>query len=377
MGLRRVDGVEVTGVRQREAWRQNVLPPVEQVRPGVWSIPVPIPDNPLRYVLIYAFALPDGVAVIDAGWECDQAWDALVSGLHEAGYEPGDVRAVLITHVHPDHFGLAQRLRAASGAWIGMHRGDAALVEARTEKRAESLLRESMGQLAWAGAPPSVVASQLGMPIHRFPALAGPEVLIEDRDRLDLPGWDLHAIWTPGHTPGHLCFYERRHRILVTGDHVLPRISPNISLVPGQLPDPLGSYLESLRSVADIDPIEVLPAHEYRFRGLRERVGTLLSHHGDRLAEIEKAVAEHAGSTCWALTTRLTWSRPVDSMADYLVRMAVRETLAHLVLLAAQGKVRSSGDEAARWYPASDEFKDASSDEGGSDGRRRVGCRSA
>lgn len=342
--------MEVTGVRQRAAWRHNVLPPVEEVRQGLWSIPVPIPDSPLRYVLVYAFALPDGVAVVDPGWESDEGWETLVAGLRSAGYAPGDVRAVLVTHMHPDHFGLAPRLRATSGAWIGMHPADAALLGAQTEQQARALVCAGRGQLAWTGAPGSVVASQ--MPLVRFPAAEGPELLIEDGDRIDLPGWDLRAIWVPGHTPGHLCFYEHHHRVLLTGDHVLPRISPNISLMPGQLPDPLSTYLASLRSIAEVDAEEILPAHEYRFRGLRERVGVLLSHHGDRLEEIEKAVAEHPGGTCWQVTGRLSWSRPFDSMADGLRRLAVRETLAHLVMLAEERRVRRTDGAVARWFPA-------------------------
>lgn len=343
--------VEVTGILQREAWRRDVLPPVEEVRPGLWSIPVPIRDSPLRYVLAYAFAIPGGVAVVDPGWESDESWHVLVSGLNAVGYQPGDVRAILVTHMHTDHFGLAPRLRAVSGAWIGMHPADAALLSSQTEEEAGALLRASRDQLRWAGAPEPVVAGQL--PLTRFPASSGPEVLIGDGDRIDLPGWDLHAIWTPGHTPGHLCFYERDHRLLLTGDHVLPRISPNISQVPGQLPQPLGTYLESLRSLAGIDAGEVLPAHEYRFRGLSERVGVLLSHHADRLTEIEKAVADEPGATCWALTSTLSWSRPFSTFADFPARLAVRETLAHLVLLADEGKVRSSAEAIACWYPSS------------------------
>ncbi len=66
--------IEVTGIAQQQAWARGVMPPVEQVRPGLWSIPVPIPDNPLRYVLLYALELRNGVAVVDAGWNTDEAW---------------------------------------------------------------------------------------------------------------------------------------------------------------------------------------------------------------------------------------------------------------------------------------------------------------
>ena len=100
---------EDVGTVQREAWARGVLPPVEQVRPGLWSIPVPMPRNPLRYVLIYALALPDGLALIDVGWDSEESWRALVDGITETGHHVTDVRYAAVTHLHPDHFGLAPR----------------------------------------------------------------------------------------------------------------------------------------------------------------------------------------------------------------------------------------------------------------------------
>src|SRR5258708_1174167 len=108
--------IEVTGTAQQEAWRANVLPPAERVRPAIWSIPVPIPDNPLRYVPVYLFELPDGVAILDTGWPAAAAWEALLSGIAETGHAITDVRAVLVTHVHADHHGLSARVRRESGA---------------------------------------------------------------------------------------------------------------------------------------------------------------------------------------------------------------------------------------------------------------------
>lgn len=345
--------MEVTGVRQRLAWRQGVLPPVEQVRPGLWSIPVPIPDNPLRYVLVYAFELPNGVALVDAGWDCDEAWQALVAGVRTAGYDIADVRMVMVTHMHPDHFGLAGRVRAASGALIAMHPADAALVRHHDRSEAEALAGASEMQLRGAGVPERLLGSREERGLVRFDRFEGPDVLVEDHHRFDLPGWNLQTVWTPGHTPGHFCLVERDLDLLLSGDHVLPRISPNISLYPGQLPDPLGSYLGSLRKVAALEPDEVLPAHEYRFRGLNERVRTLLDHHDERLEEIEKVVIDVPGATAWGVTMLLSWSRPIESMPEHLLRFALRETLAHLVVLAGSGRLHASDDATARWFPVS------------------------
>src|SRR5260370_32900091 len=118
--------VEVTGSLQREAWLADVLPPVERVRPGLWSIPVPLPQNTLRYVLVFVLELTDGVALVDAGWDTAPAWAALTTGLAPAGATVSDVRAVLVTHIHPDHYGLAGRVRQESGAWVGLHPREAA-----------------------------------------------------------------------------------------------------------------------------------------------------------------------------------------------------------------------------------------------------------
>src|SRR5437660_819567 len=109
------------------------LPPVEQVRPGLWSVPVPIPNNPLRYVLVYVFETDRGPFMVDAGWNTDNAYDTLCAGLAHAGFAITDVQGVMVTHIHPDHYGLAGRVREASGAWVALHPVDAGLIRERYE----------------------------------------------------------------------------------------------------------------------------------------------------------------------------------------------------------------------------------------------------
>src|ERR1700735_1232669 len=128
------------------------MPPVEKVRPGIWSIPVPIPNTPLRYVSVYALELDSGVALVDAGWPTEDAWDALNAGLEEAGGSMGDVRAVVVTHLHPDHYGLAGRVREASGAWVGLHPADATLIETRYHDT-DGLVERMQELLAMSGVP--------------------------------------------------------------------------------------------------------------------------------------------------------------------------------------------------------------------------------
>lgn len=343
--------IEVTGTAQRQAWRDGVLPAVERVRPGLWSVPVPIPDNPLRYVLVHLLELDDGVAVVDTGWNTDEAWTALVGGLATAGYEVGDVRAALITHIHPDHYGLAGRLREASGAWVGLHAADAALLPARYGADVFTLVARMRRLLGQCGVPEDVVAelSEASMGVREFVSQAEPDVLLEHGRRLDMAGWNLVPLHTPGHSPGHVCFLERDRRLLLSGDHVLPRISPNISVHAQQPGNPLADYLDSLRSVRDLEVDEVLPAHEWRFAPLSARVDQLLEHHAQRLEVIRAAVSETEGSTCWAITRGLPWSRQWAEIRGHMRRAAVGETLAHLVLLESRGTLRRLDDEPWRW----------------------------
>ncbi|QNG20407.1 MBL fold metallo-hydrolase [Rhodococcus triatomae] len=341
--------IEITGHRQREAWRDKVLPPVEQVRPGIWSIPVPMPGNPLRYVLVYALALPDGLALIDAGWDSEESWAALTAGIRATGHDVREVRYTAITHLHPDHFGLVPRLRAASGTAVAMHRSDAALLRHHDEPRAHEQQAVAAAQLHQLGAPGRVAESGM-VELVRFAEGDGADILLDDGAGLHLPGWSLRAAWTPGHTPGHLCFVDDDAGLVFSGDHVLPRISPNISTIPGQLPDPLGKYLRSLDATVDFPEGEVLPSHEYRFRGLAARARDLRAHHEARLDEIRAATAAYPESTAWEITTQISWSRPFDEMTENLGRLAVRETQAHLVVLEDRGLVHRAGTRPERWH---------------------------
>ncbi|MBV8387035.1 MAG: MBL fold metallo-hydrolase [Acidimicrobiia bacterium] len=324
------------------------LPPVERVRPGLWSIPVPIPNNPLRYVLVYAFETEKGPYLVDAGWNTDEAFDELCRGLVTAGFDIGDVQGVLVTHIHPDHYGLAGRIREASGAWVALHPADAALVHDRYEE--PKPLVERMGELLMrAGAPEEEVQSLKGasMPVLPFVVTTHPDVLLEDGDKPEVPGWDLVSVWTPGHTAGHLCFYERDLRLMLSGDHVLPRITPNISVNP-QAENPLVDYLASLDKVAEFETDEVLPAHEHRFVGLQARVNELKAHHEERFGEVIDAI-ESGKDTAWDITAQMRWSRSWDRINGWMRRAALGEALAHIRVLEARGVVRQLDGEPVRW----------------------------
>ena len=233
-----------------------------------------------------------------------------MAGLSAAGRDVGDVIGVAVTHVHPDHHGLTARLVAAveaagGSAWMGMHADEAASLPSHFGDDGAS----DVDWLRRNGVPEDV-ATEIGFgadDIHEFLAIPDPTVEIADGELLALPGRTVHALATPGHTPGHLCFYDEDNELLLTGDHILPRISPNVGMQPHSARPPLGS----LRRLRVYDDAEVLPAHEWRFRGVAARIDTLLHRHDERCDEILGLLAT-SRATAWQLAERLTWSRGWD-----------------------------------------------------------------
>jgi glyoxylase-like metal-dependent hydrolase (beta-lactamase superfamily II) len=337
-----VSAVQVTGLMQHSAWADGTLPQVEMVRSDLWSIPVPMAGNPLRYVSVYAFAGDRSVTLIDAGWSTDDAWQALNDGLAVFGASVADVEGCLVTHAHFDHIGLAGRICDASGGWMGLHPADCEAItrpEFRDPTESRAADRRWRHQL---GAPPAdVELFSERDPRSTFPL---PDRLIEDADELIVQGRRLHAVHTPGHTRGHLCFVEPTLGLLFSGDHLLPRISPNIAADRSPEVDALGDYLNSLDRVAALDVDEVLPAHEWRYRGHSERVRELKALHARRLAELLSVVGDNPGITPWDMAGWLTWSRPWESYGGSMRRSAVSETMAHVVHLVRRGLLERVGD---------------------------------
>ncbi|MEV6850233.1 MBL fold metallo-hydrolase [Actinoplanes sp. NPDC051411] len=344
--------MEITGTAQFDAWQRRVPPPVEEVRPGLWSIPVPMPHNPLRYTLCYAFTGRD-VVIVDPGWDSPDARAALTAGLTTAGTSLDDVTGIVLTHIHPDHHGLTGWVRSASGAWAGMHPAEAATLPARLDHH----YRDASADRAWlirAGVPSDEIDA-LAISTDSLDALrrlASPDRLIEDGSLLPIPGREVRAIWTPGHTPGHLCLHDAAAGALLTGDHLLPRITPNIAAKDDTDGDPLGDYLTSLAKFTAFQAEEALPAHEYRFRLLDVRAKAVADHHEARSAEVIAAAANLDFPTAWLIAGALTWSRGWASLNGFLRRMALGETIAHLNHLTAVGALLPSPDSPIHWHPA-------------------------
>jgi glyoxylase-like metal-dependent hydrolase (beta-lactamase superfamily II) len=343
--------MQVTGTRQREAWLRQEFPPVEEVTSGVWSVPVPIPDSPLRYVLSYLIEHRSGFLMVDTGWDHPDSWRALTAGLESCGIPLTAITAIVITHVHPDHHGLSQAVREQSGAWIGMHEREDAFLAAHSDWVVEDGMRQ---YLRWCGAPPEhladIAARRAGQP--RPGPMARTDRRIAHGDLIDVPGLALRAVWTPGHSPGHLCFHDETRGLLLTGDHVLPRITPNISSY-DMTSSPLDDYLRSLTALRGIEPGEILPAHEYRFTDLDERLADLAAHHDERLTEIAEVLsAARTRQSAWQVAAQISWSRPWSQLRGFPRQAALGEVVAHLQHLQLQGWAeRADADGLGLWAP--------------------------
>ncbi|MET9529300.1 MULTISPECIES: MBL fold metallo-hydrolase [unclassified Streptomyces] len=327
---------------------------------GVWSIEVPIPDNPLGHTLVHVVETDRGPVLIDTGWDDPTSWDALAAGLADLSLSVTDIHGVLITHHHPDHHGLSGQVREASGAWLAMHAADTEIVKRSRDTEPAVWLEYLTRKLAAAGAPDEHIA-----PLRRARAsgrtrtLPGLRAAVPDReivpgDLLPLPGRRLRAIWTPGHTPGHVCLHlDEEHPAnrpgngrLFSGDHLLPGITPHIGLYEDpddaavtDRGDPLGDYLDSLERIGRLAPAEVLPAHQYAFTDAAGRVRELLAHHEDRLRDLLTLLARPL--TPWQIAERMEWNRPWEQIPHGSRNIAVSEAEAHLRRLVKLGRAEA------------------------------------
>ncbi|MEO3870392.1 MBL fold metallo-hydrolase [Nonomuraea sp. B12E4] len=317
---------------------------------GVWSVPVPIPGNPLGYTLVYAVESPRGAVLVDAGWNHPDAWEALSGGLAALGLDVTAVSGVVVTHFHPDHAGLAGQVRDVSGAWIAMHENDAALVRLMTTYAASEHDAFQSDMLRRAGADPAEAGQSMG---DRPAPPAIPDRELRDGDLVDLPGRKLRAVHTPGHTPGHICLHLEDADRLFTGDHVLPEITPHVGIYPFDRDDvdPLGDFLESLARVGELGPLAALPAHEWIFPDVAARAAQIRHHHEEKLDQLLALLTERPHPpTIWEVAAMMTWNRPWDALSPVLRSMAAGEAAAHLRTLEARGRIcRLSGVDPVRF----------------------------
>ncbi len=346
-----------------QTMREERRPPeaeVREVATGVVRIQLPMNMPGLGHVNCYAIEDADGVALIDPGVPSARSWQALNRRLTEAGLPIGRVHTVVITHSHPDHYGAAQRLRRLTGAEIVTHENfktywdpheeddfiREVAVPADYQAQAGAIEKALMKvtkrerhspwdrPVPWGGPPPDnqwkerlrwrivpLLLSKLWQPPK-------PSRRVMDGNVIMLGGREWLAVFTPGHTNDHLCLLDPAEGIFVSGDHLLPTITPHISGLTTQK-QPLLDFFGSLERMHTFDGVKVvLPAHGLEFHDLSGRAGEIVDHHHERLATLTKAALEAPDNelTVPEYSKHLFKPRSWGPMAD-------SETFAHLEYL--------------------------------------------
>ena len=304
----------------------------EHVAPDVRLIALPLPLA-LKVVNVYLVEGGCGWTLVDTGLHTAEAERALRDGLADAGIAMADLRRVFVTHLHPDHLGMAGTLRAA-GAELVMHRPE--LEMAREIWATDHHLIDAT--YAWFeghGMPHDV---DLGMRDAWIEMANGvdafePVRTVENGETVDLSGRAATVGWTPGHTDHHAVLFEPATATLFAGDHVLPRITSNVGLYPYSRDDPLGDFLGALENMKTLGVRRVLPAHGDPFDDCNGRVDEILAHHAARLDDTLTAIG--AGRDAYAIC-RILFPRLRSAHEE---RFALAETLAHLRYLERRARV--------------------------------------
>ncbi|MBA7684847.1 Hydroxyacylglutathione hydrolase [subsurface metagenome] len=304
---------------------------MRKISEGVCQIEVLMRHNPLGYT--YSYLLPDAATLIDTGVGTRDAFDGLEEQVRSAGMELTEIKRIIPTHLHGDHIGLVETVRRLSGAKVYAHR-TAIERQKETHDKDVDLYAETRNETKLMGG-----SKYLGF-LRRFEnsfrgRMSSLEIdePLEDGQILELEGSTLKVYWTPGHAKEHICLHDEEKRILYAGDHVLPKITPHVSLRSHLEGDPLGDYIESLEKIRGLDVETVLPAHQYVFSDLEGRISEMHLHHKNRCEEMKKIISD-SRNTVFEISAQVSWdSRPWTEMEFWTKRMAARETLAHLVYL--------------------------------------------
>lgn len=312
---------------------------MEQVAKGIWSFPVVLPENPLKWLNCYVVKGGEGERnlLIDTGFNRPECLDALKSGMEELGIDPTQTD-VFLTHVHSDHTGNALPLQKL-GCRLFISEIDQRVHDRDTwPERKLRMLAEGM--------PEDVLEAVFA---HNPAVLYAPEhfeaTTLVEGDVLSYGEYDFECIYTPGHTPGHMCLYDEKHKLMILGDHVLFTITPNISFWV-EADDSLGDYLNSLDKIMNYDVEIALPGHRQLGEiTMRERAEALKAHHAARLAETEKIIRDGEAMCAYDIAGKMTWrirAKNWDEFPPGQKWFAVGEALTHLDYLVKNKRVKRS-----------------------------------
>jgi glyoxylase-like metal-dependent hydrolase (beta-lactamase superfamily II) len=325
--------------------RKRELGRGERVLPGVYRLRLPLPWPGVPHGNAWAVRSGDGVVLFDTGMHQPGSMAELERALAMCGLAVGDIRLVVCTHAHSDHYGQAASICEQAGCELWMHPKyehmsvEAADPEATLERRIE-------------------VARQSGVPEEPLRRYAverkGHEsgiaaVLAPDRELVpgvevmsDFGSWSVHE--TPGHAPSHVCLFQPERRLLISGDHLLGRISLFFDY--GYSPDPVGEFLSSLEVVRRLGARLCLPGHGRTFTDVLAHIEGNRALVAERLDTVAAAIAAEP-LTAFEVVPRVY----SEELATHGGPWLLSETLAMLTHLEALGRAARDHGEPERWSP--------------------------
>lgn len=301
---------------------------------GIYAVHIPMAP-PLRWVNSYVLHGKGETTVVDPGPRTVESIATWEQALRELGLHAQEITSIMVTHHHPDHYGLAGYLQSLSGAKVYMSRR--AYEESQLMWGKGQRINEELTALFRQHGMPDTWLAQLPGHLDSFLSQVEPHpeiTPVADGEILCLGGRSWTAIETAGHAPGHLSLYENGQGIILCGDAVLPQISPNISLLPGSDPNPLASFLQSLDKLKGFKVSVAFPGHRNPFSGFTERIDQLLLHHEERLEKME-ALLDGGERSGFDICTALFGTK----LGIHQMRFAMAETLAHLFELVQRGRL--------------------------------------
>ncbi len=301
---------------------------------AIHVVRLPLPFS-LDHINCYAIQGKDGWWLIDTGLNTEPSRMAWLHFMNNNDIKGSDIKGIYITHAHPDHFGAAGWLQELSGAPVYISTLDAKSMNKVWQGSGSEITEEVTKQLNRNGMPPDLTHKAI-KDIISMVTLTQPHAalsIIEPGNLVQLGDFQYSALLTPGHSDGHICFFNKEYGVLFSGDHLLASISPNISLWSDGEPDPLNNFLKSLNANRSLPCKSVLPAHGSAFNNMELRISELEAHHNERLKLIKGYTLK--GSTVYEISRQLFG----QELEDNVLRFAMTETLAHLMYLVYRGEL--------------------------------------
>jgi glyoxylase-like metal-dependent hydrolase (beta-lactamase superfamily II) len=301
------------------------------------AIPNPFFEGPANAWLIRSPHSP--TVLIDTGIGTEESLDLLRRELARRGCAVKDIAAILVTHKHIDHCGLARAIADESGAAVFVHRDDWADVAFFDERHEEVSQLYGAAMRRW-GIPDEVIA-QLAHFRARFAGLARSVPAarkLDDGQTLRLGELKFRVLHTPGHTQGSACFLLGDK--LFSGDHLLPTYTSNVGATDVTAAGHLGKFLSSLRKILalpNVESLEVFPGHGRPWKDPRPRIAKIFEHHRERTERILTILSNGQALTAFQIAQKL-----FGRLKDYHVLLGAGEVYAHLEELESMGKVEQS-----------------------------------